>query len=307
MLNVNEQKIDRITEAINHLLEGRAPDAITLESDAPEDEVAQLTRYVNRLISEYGAFSNFLFDISRGDLDSEAPKGRLHALHSLKNLQANLRHLTWKTNQIAHGDFTQRVDFMGEFSDSFNLMVGQLAAARAELLAKNEELDRISRTDLLTGLMNRRGALEALEKEVHRANRSKRPFVVIIADVDHFKRVNDTYGHDAGDAVLVELAGTFMECLRLEDLCARWGGEELVVLCPDSHLDQALILAERIRQAVRDHDFDTGRRQTVSIGVATLGPSDDIDQLLNRADQALYIGKSSGRDRVCSEADLTDT
>ena len=68
-----------------------------------------------------------------------------------------------------------------------------------------------------------------------------------------------------------------------------------------------LILAERIRQAVRNHDFDTGRRQTVSIGVATLGPSDDIDQLLNRADQALYIGKSSGRDRVCSEADLTDT
>jgi len=123
-------------------------------------------------------------------------------------------------------------------------------------------------------------------------------------DVDHFKRINDDFGHLVGDKVLIAMADLVSRSVRAIDLPARWGGEELVVLCPDSRLDQAMILAERIRRAVRDHDFGTGRRQTVSIGVATLGPSDDIDQLLNRADQALYIGKSRGRDRVCSEVEL---
>ena len=171
----------------------------------------------------------------------------------------------------------------------------------------SQELDRLSQTDNLTNLPNRTRLNLQFPIELARARRLGQGLSLIMIDVDHFKLINDEFGHLVGDKVLIAMSDLVRRSVRAIDLPARWGGEELVVLCPDSHLDQALILAERIRQAVRDHDFDTGRRQTVSIGVATLGPSDDIDQLLNRADQALYIGKSSGRDRVCSEADLTGT
>jgi diguanylate cyclase (GGDEF)-like protein len=171
----------------------------------------------------------------------------------------------------------------------------------------SQELDRLSQTDNLTNLPNRTRLNLQFPIELARARRLGQGLSLIMIDVDHFKRINDEFGHLVGDKVLIAMSDLVRRSVRAIDLPARWGGEELVVLCPDSHLDQALILAERIRQAVRNHDFDTGRRQTVSIGVATLGPSDDIDQLLNRADQALYIGKSSGRDRVCSEADLTGT
>jgi diguanylate cyclase (GGDEF)-like protein len=168
----------------------------------------------------------------------------------------------------------------------------------------SRELDRLSQTDSLTNLPNRTRFDLQFPVELARARRLGQGLSLIMIDIDHFKRVNDEFGHLFGDKVLIAMADLVRRSIRAIDLPARWGGEELVVLCPNSRLDQAVVVAERILQAVRDHDFGTGRRQTVSIGVATLGPGEDIDQLLNRADQALYIVKSSGRDRVCTEAEL---
>ena len=136
MLSLREEDVDKITAAIYELLSGRLPSEIIVPSDEPQSEFTQLVQYVNRLISAHRVSSEFTLNLSRGDLSVTLPRGGMQVTQSLKNLQANLRHLTWKTQQIARGDFSQRVDFMGEFSVAFNSMVGQLAERRELLKEK---------------------------------------------------------------------------------------------------------------------------------------------------------------------------
>ncbi len=142
MLSVNEQDIDKITEAMSHLLKGRIPSPIQLAADYPDNEIRQLVEYVNDFISEYDALARVTAILSKGDLDFEMPKGRIHILHSLKNLHASLRHLTWKTQQVAKGDFSQRVDFMGTFSEAFNSMAQQLKNAFETIEEHNRTLEQ---------------------------------------------------------------------------------------------------------------------------------------------------------------------
>jgi two-component system, sensor histidine kinase and response regulator len=144
MISVNEEEVDRITSAIAAILKGRIPNEIVLAPDCPDNEFKQLTSYLNLLISEYRAYSHYALALSRGDLAAALPRNRLPAAESLKNLQANLRHLTWKTQQIASGDFSQRVDFMGEFSSSFNSMVDQLAESRRQILLQKAQAESAS-------------------------------------------------------------------------------------------------------------------------------------------------------------------
>jgi class 3 adenylate cyclase len=145
MLNVNEADIDRVTEAIHRLLRGDIPNPVDLPPGYPENELRQLVQYVNALIGEYAALAESMAALSRGDLEFNVPKGRMRALQSMKNLHANLRHLTWKTQQIARGDFSQRVDFMGEFSSAFNEMTRQLKAAFDTIERQNRELEEANR------------------------------------------------------------------------------------------------------------------------------------------------------------------
>jgi response regulator RpfG family c-di-GMP phosphodiesterase len=142
MLSVNEQDIDKITEAMSYLLRGRIPAPIQLPDEYPDNEIRQLVEYVNAFISEYDALAGVSATLSKGDLDFEMPKGRTLILHSLKNLHASLRHLTWKTQQVAKGDFSQRVDFMGAFSEAFNSMAGQLRDAFDTIEEYNRTLEQ---------------------------------------------------------------------------------------------------------------------------------------------------------------------
>jgi len=304
MFSVNESDLDRITGAIHSILNGGIPEAIVLPSDFPENELKQLVDYVNALLSEYRRFAESMYAISRGELDSELAGGRMHVNDSLEHLQSNLRHVTWKTQQIAKGDFTQRVDFMGEFSESFNTMVEQLAMSREGLLRKNQELATVSRTDSLTGLLNRRGATEIIERESHRARRSNRPFVILIADLDRFKAINDTHGHAAGDAILVETAKVLLAHLRKGDVCARWRGEEFLVLLAEAELSQAVVVAERLRLAVASAQvIHYGRdiRFTISAGLSAFDGREGAEACLTRSDKCLYIAKESGRNQVWYE------
>ncbi|MDX9973930.1 MAG: GGDEF domain-containing protein [FCB group bacterium] len=301
MLSVKEEHVDRLTAVVSGIVEGTTPSLLELPFDASVNELTQLACYVNVLIAEYNTLAKFASSISRGDLDCESPRGGMHALHSLKNLHANLRHLTWKTEQIARGDFSQRVDFMGDFSKSFNSMVEQLASARQELLRKNDELDTVSRTDPLTGLLNRRGAGEIIDRELHRAKRTKRPFVICMADIDHFKKINDTHGHDAGDAVLVNVAQALMKQVRQEDLCARWGGEEFLILLTETELLPALAAGERLRLAVEAgatpcNGIDV--QATISAGMSVYNDGEDIDSCVRRSDLCLYKAKEGGRNQI---------
>lgn len=156
--------------------------------------------------------------------------------------------------------------------------------------------------DGLTGLANRRSAMARLEAEIAQAHRRGQPLVLLALDLDHFKRVNDAYGHAAGDRVLTEFATILRESLRLGDLGARVGGEEFVALLPQTEALAARHVAERIREQCERHevahDDNTSIRFTISIGLASLHPGDDAAALLARADQALYRAKHGGRNRV---------
>jgi two-component system cell cycle response regulator len=168
----------------------------------------------------------------------------------------------------------------------------------------HEEIYRMTIVDGLTQIHNKRALFEALEKELMRARRYERDLSLLMFDIDFFKRINDQYGHLAGDHVLRELARIVQERIRREEVFARYGGEELVILLPETPLPGAAALAESLRARVANHAFVfQGERipVTVSIGTALLGENDKVaSDLIQRADEKLYEAKRGGRNRVCS-------
>ena len=201
-----------------------------------------------------------------------------------------------------------------QLSQSLGRMTHRLLAAREameekvrlrtlELEAANRALDLQARTDALTGLLNRRGFETQMAFAVALARRSSRPLSLITVDVDHFKRVNDTYGHEAGDEVLRRLARTLESRLRGSDVVARLGGEEFVALLPDTDLDGAQSIAQALVTAMAEQQNPVVGTITVSAGVATMRSADDNGAaMLRRGDAALYEAKGQGRNRVCVEA-----
>ncbi|KAF2960845.1 diguanylate cyclase [Thermotoga sp. 38H-to] len=164
----------------------------------------------------------------------------------------------------------------------------------------NEKLEKLSVTDELTGLFNRRKMDEELEKEFHLWKRHRRPFSLLMIDIDDFKKVNDTYGHLVGDDVLKRVARLLVSSLRASDVVARWGGEEFLILCPETTLNEAMSLAERIRTKIEGETFENGLNVTVSIGVCEMKDHETIDDLLKEADDNLYLAKQRGKNRVVS-------
>ena len=181
---------------------------------------------------------------------------------------------------------------------------------RRALLHSNAVLEQIASTDELTGTFNRRHAREHLETLLAASARHGFPLSVALADVDHFKRVNDTFGHSAGDSVLAAVAGHLGSRLRREDILARWGGEEFLLVFAHLDEEQALRAAERLRVAVEGTPIEVGAggdeiKVTVSIGVATWRADEHPDALIHRADIALYRAKNGGRNRVVNAAQLS--
>ncbi|MFN2321804.1 MAG: GGDEF domain-containing protein [Trueperaceae bacterium] len=173
---------------------------------------------------------------------------------------------------------------------------------RASTLERTAERMRaLAHTDALTGLGNRRQADLWLVRELQRADRYKRPFSVLMLDIDHFKRLNDDHGHAAGDRVLVDLAGELVAMVRASDAVVRWGGEEFLVLAPETGLEDAVQVAELVRRQIAKLPLGDAHRTTVSIGVAAHRSGDDPDGLVARADAALYMAKRSGRNVVRQE------
>jgi diguanylate cyclase (GGDEF)-like protein len=168
------------------------------------------------------------------------------------------------------------------------------------LEAQNRELGRISETDPLTGTANRRRLDARLLQEIERARRHGRPLAVVLFDLDGFKRVNDRDGHPAGDAVLVDVARRAGAGKRQTDELGRWGGDEFLIVCPETDLDAARVVAERVRAAIASRPAAGGRAVTVSLGVAELEEGDTAASLLRRADRALYDAKAAGGDCVAA-------
>ncbi|GHU06060.1 hypothetical protein FACS1894205_6920 [Alphaproteobacteria bacterium] len=168
-------------------------------------------------------------------------------------------------------------------------------------------LQEVVATDELTKLLNRRAMMERLDQEISRHRRSGKPLSMIMIDLDRFKEVNDVEGHHAGDIVLKETAIRMKSVLRKHDIAARWGGDEFVVILPDTGMEQAFLAAEKVRENIVSVAYDIGGREimmTSSLGVATSGKDAAADQLFKAADEALYLAKGRGRNRVARSMEL---
>lgn len=192
---------------------------------------------------------------------------------------------------LSYRDQLRRLEKIVRISDRYQDMMRDL----------NERLQWLSSRDVLTTLPNRRFALQRVTEEHGRSRRNGRPFSLILADVDHFKAINDTLGHEAGDQALAAIAERLAESVREYDVCARWGGEEFLVLLPDTPLAAALDGAERLRERIAGEPFAIGEAQrtiTLSFGVAACTPDEPLKALMKRVDDALYVAKHGGRNRV---------
>jgi diguanylate cyclase (GGDEF)-like protein len=182
----------------------------------------------------------------------------------------------------------------------------RLRALRDELARRNAELEELARTDVLTGLANRRHADEVLRATIASARRHHRTLCAVLVDIDRFKAINDTHGHAAGDAVLREIAARLLAGLREEDLAARWGGEEFLLLLPDS--PDASIVCERLRAAIAGRPVNVHGllelKVSASFGWAPWTGDETGEALVGRADVALYAAKNGGRDRVVAATPL---
>jgi diguanylate cyclase (GGDEF)-like protein len=225
-----------------------------------------------------------------------------------------LTRLTDGAARVAGGDLSVEIPAdppreIGRLATMFNTMVAYLREAQQELTAvnlalneRNQTLETLSATDVLTGLHNRRRMRDALNAEVARYQRNGRSFSILMVDVDHFKKYNDTYGHPEGDVLLKKVGEILKSSLRTNDFAARYGGEEFLILLPDQDAKGAAEVAERIRQRISVETADEAKHRaavTASFGIATFPESGrTVDLLLNNADGALYRAKSNGRNRV---------
>ena len=164
------------------------------------------------------------------------------------------------------------------------------------------QIKRLSEQDYLTGLNNRRKIHEIVENEILRSKRYDSRFTVILLDIDDFKVTNDTFGHNVGDQLLVDISDIIRRTVRESDNIGRWGGEEFLVFCPETELEGAVSLAEKLRGNIEGTEFAEAGHKTASFGVACVKPGDTVKSLISRADKALYTAKTSGKNKVIAES-----
>lgn len=189
-----------------------------------------------------------------------------------------------------------------------NALRTRLSEKNRELAEALEQVREMAIRDELTGLFNRRHVLDILGQQQALAESGDYTFSICYLDLDHFKPINDRFGHGVGDQVLKRFAGIARETLRDADYTGRLGGEEFILMLPDTDVEEACRVADRLRQTLQDtdfHDLDPELSVTVSVGVAEYRANEDLDTMMARADAALYLAKESGRNRVVSESALT--
>ena len=198
------------------------------------------------------------------------------------------------------------VPFIFFFGGVFVYLVGSLASNTAHDISKIANLERENITDALMQIHNRRHFDNKLKEEILLSTRYSLPLSLLILDLDNFKRVNDSYGHIVGDAVLKGIAKTIKEVIRDVDIVARYGGEEIAIIAPNSNIDQAIILAQRVREKIEHNDIAIecstiqSIKVTVSIGVSTLSATSENSpkKMIKEADKALYRAKKEGKNLV---------
>ena len=253
-----------------------------------------------------------LLDIEMPGLNGHEVLARLKSEPALQDIPVVFLTNHASMDEVLRGLGGGAHDYLRKPFEPAELVARVGAAARVkklqdELRRRNSELDEISRTDALTGLFNRRHLEEVLRANVGASRRHGHDIGVLLLDVDHFKQVNDTYGHPGGDSVLCELARRIEGQLRAGDVAGRWGGEEFLVILPHTDLVGAVGAAERIRSSIESRQFDVGgilARVTLS-GDCAAEAGASADDLVHTADTGLYEAKASGRNCIVAPATVT--
>lgn len=222
--------------------------------------------------------------------------GTIAATLLIRSIMRPLNKAVCHFKDIAQGNMNEIIAVSGR--DELGQVLNELATMQDKLKTVIGELDHLASTDKLTGSWNRRRLEENVRGEMDRLKRYDHPLCLMVFDIDFFKKINDRYGHNAGDLVLVELAAKIRASLRTSDSLTRWGGEEFVVLCPNTTLSTASLLAERLRNKIASANFSEVEHISVSVGVAECVPEETFEQWFKRADEALYRAKSDGRNQV---------
>ena len=300
-----------IRELVGEILEGDGHE-VTLAEDG-EDALEKFKRTWHEIV-----FSDIRMPKMNG----------IKLLEAIKEINANTQFVV----MTSHASIDNSIDALkkGAFdyilkpfedldivSDAANRAIANLSGIRRQqyllntLARQNQELDSLNKEfremairDGLTGLFNHRYAKERLDEEFDRSMRFGRELAVLFMDLDHFKFFNDTYGHQAGDEILQILAGLMMKNVRESDTLARWGGEEFIVIAPETSEEEGCVLAEKIRKAVAGHAFPHADKQplgmvSLSIGISSRSEkTENAEKLLRFADDAVYAAKDSGRNRT---------
>ena len=202
-------------------------------------------------------------------------------------------------SQFAYeGEHLLSLVFLQFFIFTVTFAILLMTAQRCQSLRALYEKERLTLTDPLTGVGNRRFFSERFVQELSQSRRYRHPLTVVMFDIDHFKLINDRYGHQSGDTVLKELSALSMGKLRLSDNFARWGGEEFVILLPETSLQEGLETAQKLRAAIETHPLGIPEAVTCSFGVAECGPEETLESVMARVDSKLYEAKEGGRNRV---------
>jgi diguanylate cyclase (GGDEF)-like protein len=292
------------------------------------DLIVHDAKQVHRALTKFGSQVNFLYSccsrrfLMQEDVELEtlpfetsAPTfgfytyGEFYGIKRLTLLNATMVAVGLREGAALTGAVpeeadasTQETENPDPFANKHARIVARLThfikAVTSDLEAANREITRLSLTDWLTQLPNRARIDQALNDNMALAARYGTDFSVVLIDIDHFKQVNDTHGHIVGDEVLSKIAQVLAHQTRSTDITGRWGGEEFLVIAPQTSIDKAAKLAEKLRTGVASTDFPGIGHKTISLGVAAYSSGDDLNQLLARVDAALYLAKGSGRDRV---------
>jgi len=242
-----------------------------------------------------------LSDIMMPKMDGFELIKRIRGNPSLKSI-----YMILITARIQEGDRVRGLDLGADDYITKPFSFSELLArvrVGSRVVHYQQHLEYQTQVDSLTGLFNRRAFEKKIQEEFDRSLRYHSAFSLLILDVDNFKTINDTYGHHGGDAVLVKISETLRDKTRKSDFPSRYGGEEFVLILPETDLDNAVQVASKIHEAIRTHSFGTSTnpfKLTVSIGVSSTSTQfySDWRQMLKDADQALYVAKNSGKDRI---------
>lgn len=207
-----------------------------------------------------------------------------------------LKKLTRQARNLKDGKLEKSCTWSG--GDEINQLGQSFELARNNILKLVNEIKEVSITDKLTNLYNRHKLDDALKSEKNRSDRYQNTFGVIIIDIDNFKNINDTCGHQTGDIILAKIAQLLKQNSRESDVVGRWGGEEFLIICTESTKEGTALLAEKLRQVIESYSFKQTTKQTISLGVTSYKNSETINQIIARADSALYEAKSAGKNRV---------